>query len=511
MRICTILLLASLAYTSANAQTCENACGTHQHGEGFHIEHTAAGKSKANGNHYIGSMHEHSSFSDGSPGTSPADYYRTGKANGYDFVMGSEHSDNFIIPIGLHEDCASEKLLDCITINPMNPLEGIFKWGTTKTMTSTATTADFLAIRGFEWTSDRTGHINVYFSKNLTNAKTDGGYVDVKLFYNWLSTAPMTIPLFDELTGGIGGADGFAVFNHPGDKKISNQDPAYNWNNFEFSAKAEPFMVGMELFNAGDDYGSGDHNFYSEALDKGWHIGAIASEDHHGYDWNNASDGKTVFVADALNEESFRKAMKARSFYAVRDHGLRMDYTAGTESMGSQLLRKTGSVVALNAEIFSDNVEGLELVSNSGTVLSTVKGKRLKQSVPVSETEQWYYIRAVNAEGRSMAYSSPIWVKGGGTIVDETTGIAENRSTETSLFPNPLTSGTELQARFNHNATVQYTLTDVSGRIVLNGINTVEPGINTLLTPAQTQLTPGLYFLQMEENGFLSRQQILVR
>ena len=38
----------------------------------------------------------------------------------------------------------------------------------------------FTGFRGFEWTSDRFGHINVYFSRNDTNAKIDGGYATMR-------------------------------------------------------------------------------------------------------------------------------------------------------------------------------------------------------------------------------------------------------------------------------------------------------------------------------------------
>ncbi len=487
----------------ATAQVCEHGCGSHSENDHVKITHTPFQKYKGLSNHFIGSTHQHSIFSDGSPGTTPADYYGTGKTNGYDFVFGSDHSDGFIIPVGLHEDCASEQLIDCITIDPMAPTDGILKWATTKRMAEEATVAnEFLAVRGFEWTSDRTGHINVYFTKNITNAKTDGGYVDISLFYNWLSTEPLTIPLLDELTGGLGGADGLAVFNHPGDKKLAEEDPAYNWNNFAFSEKAEPFMVGMEVFNGGSDYASDGRAFFQEALDKGWHIGAIASEDHHGTDWNNASDPKTVFIATELTETGMKQAMRDRSFYAVRDHGLRMEFTTGTGSpMGSQLSRKTGSVVTLIAEVTSINVTKLELVSITGRIVATVEGTRFRINVDVLEAEQYYYLRAADSTNRTMAYSSPIWIKGGGDI-DEATGIASHAVDQLQVFPNPVKDVLFITNK-DGNA-FDISILNATGEVVLiQHFTEAHNQINIESFPK------GLYFIQMKSGSGVNVQKVV--
>ena len=150
--------------------------------------------------HYEGLMHEHSSYSDGLPTAIPADYFRRARDAGYSFVGSSEHSDsldagNFV---ALHAYCDVSngdfdptQLENCF-LNPTG--DNIVKWASTKQQASEAS-ADgrLLAIRGFEWTSDVFGHINVYFSTNFTNAKTDGGYaVTMQTFWDWFTRAPAT-------------------------------------------------------------------------------------------------------------------------------------------------------------------------------------------------------------------------------------------------------------------------------------------------------------------------------
>src|SRR3954452_9364906 len=56
---------------------------------------------------FIGSLHEHSSYSDGYPTSTPATFYANGKRHGLDFMGGSDHSDTLGLPINVSDDCAS--------------------------------------------------------------------------------------------------------------------------------------------------------------------------------------------------------------------------------------------------------------------------------------------------------------------------------------------------------------------------------------------------------------------
>src|SRR5688572_10908491 len=55
--------------------------------------------------HFIGALHEHSGYSDGFPGSRPADYFASAKGHGLDFLMSGEHSDNSKLPMTLSEEC----------------------------------------------------------------------------------------------------------------------------------------------------------------------------------------------------------------------------------------------------------------------------------------------------------------------------------------------------------------------------------------------------------------------
>lgn len=460
--------------------------------------------------HFIGTTHQHSGYSDGFPGTTPADYYDSGIEKGFDFVMGADHSDFYNIPLTLHDECLSENFLDCISIDLTNPIGSIFKWPTFEDIAEDKTSnGSFVGVRGFEWTSDRFGHINVYFSKQITNAKTDGGYVLMPTFWNWLTTDPIEIPGLDLLFGGYGGGDALAVFNHPGDKSLFDTDPGFNWNNFEYVPEADSQMVGIEVFNDGRDYGADGRAFYQEALDAGWHVGAIASEDQHGTDWNNENDEKTIMVTDTLTTQGIKDAMYHRRTYAVRDFDLRMEYFAGQSFMGSQIQRKTGSFMRLKGSVTSRTDFFIEVIGSGNEVLGTFNSGNFEMDVEVTEAEKWYYIRvADNNDNRSIAYSSPIWIKGGGDVVENpATSISENNlSAQISIYPNPSNGNNLISIKSSENESIGgLQIISADGKSLKTDF-TLQNKNTAMVNSAG--LKPGVYFVKVQ---LLNSNQLAVK
>jgi hypothetical protein len=380
--------------------------------------------------HYIGALHEHSAYSDGFPGSRPADYYASAKAFGLDFLISGEHSDNADLPATLNEGCIPPgNPADCAIADPETPENSLRKWEATAEQARAATTESFTAGRGFEWSSDRFGHINVYFSKNYTNAYRDGGFVSMETFWEWFARSPAL----------GGGGDGIATFNHPGDKKIDAADPAFNWNGFEYRPAADRRMVGLEVFNGRKDFGSVRPNdakapfgYFVQALDKGWHVGAVAAEDkghdpsdgdgqpdENGVpdDWGGAKWAKTVILAEDRTQRSLRAAMLDRRTYAVLDNDVRVDMDVDGADMGSRLERSTGSVVPLTADV-TPGAARIEVYSNApgkaDRLLYTASGNSLSLPISVAEGEHYYFLRVVNAAGSPIAYTSPVWITGTG-------------------------------------------------------------------------------------------------
>jgi predicted metal-dependent phosphoesterase TrpH len=348
---------------------------------------------------YVGSLHEHSGYSDGWPGSTPRTYYNSGRSFGLDFMSGSEHSDNADLPIVASEYCLDPVVVPtCALADTVNPLDSFRKWDATLEQAHTATTPGFTAFRGFEWTSDRFGHINVYFSTNDANAKVDGGYATVDTFYSWLGRAASL----------GGGSDGLATFNHPGAKSLDDSDPGFNWNDFAYVPAADNHMVGIEVFNDHQDYGAA---YYAHALDKGWHLGAVGAEDlGHRYsdDWGGPSWAKTVMLAEDRSAPALKAAMLARRFYAIRRPGISLTFTADGRPMGSRITRTEGKKTKIAATI-SDPTVRLQLITSGGRVLAQGLGS-LSVSPKASAADRYYFVRALDATGSPIAYSSPVWV-----------------------------------------------------------------------------------------------------
>jgi hypothetical protein len=383
-------------------------------------------------NHFVGSLHEHSGYSDGWPGTRPSDYFASAKGFGLDFLGSGEHSDNADIPATFSDGCADPSLTaKCAGGDDEEPLNSVRKWEATLEQARAATDENFTGFRGFEWTSDRFGHINVYFSKNDTNAKIDGGYAGtMDTFWNWFRTPP-------ELDGG---SDGLATFNHPDGKRLiekevqrvepSFHDPATNWNDFAYVPEADDRMVGIEVYNDEDEFGTTrgpGAGFYVHALDKGWHLGAVGAEDLHGKpepdrepadnQWGHPLLPKTVIIAPDRSEASLRAAMHARRFYATRfNQGLRIEFTVDRAMMGSRLVRPGGRSLLIEA---STNQPGLtlEIVTSGGKVVASGTTS-LRSMVRASSSDRYYFLRVIDPNvfdsRRYVAYSSPVWVEASG-------------------------------------------------------------------------------------------------
>jgi hypothetical protein len=257
-----------------------------------------------------------------------------------------------------------------------------------------ASNAAFTAFRGFEWTSDRFGHINVYFSRQAVNAKLDGGYAAMDAFWSWFARAPHL----------GGGGDGLATSTTPTTRSSPTSIPGRNWNDFAYVPAADDRMVGVELFNGGSRR---YESWYVRALDKGWHVGAVGAEDSHGPSWATPNLAKTVLIARDRSPGALYEAMYARRMYAQLDADARIELTAAGQPMGSRIARPTGAQVVILASVTAADaaVTKLELVSNGGAVVATSAGPELAYQATSSTAERWYFCASPPTSAAASAWS----------------------------------------------------------------------------------------------------------
>ncbi|HUR15057.1 MAG TPA: CehA/McbA family metallohydrolase [Mycobacteriales bacterium] len=384
---------------------------------------------------YVGSLHEHSGYSDGWAGSTPADYYAAGKRQGLDFMGGSDHSDFLGVPLSTSQYCfpnpdpdhvldtdpaqLAEDVPKCPGGDPDDQTRSLRKWDATKEYARKATTKDYAAFQGFEWSSDVYGHLNVYFSKNYANGKTTEP--TTKALYDWLQRRPEQ----------AGGSDGVFTFNHPGAKDLTKplressqgmvpDETFLNWSDFAYDARLDQQAVGIEVYNDDEDYGTArdagkyPEGYYARALDKGWHVAPVGAEDlghNRDDDWGGPSWAKTVVLATNRTPAALKAAMLDRRVYAVRDGSIRLGLTVDRHLMGSRLTRPTGAPLAVAAQATWPGHTGLtlELVTGKGKVVGTGTDAMTMTLHP--QTGSSYVFLRAKSGSTVVGYSAPVWVE----------------------------------------------------------------------------------------------------
>lgn len=328
-------------------------------------------------NLYYGDLHNHTSWSDGVG--LPVDALSQMRERGLHFAAITDHGEFF---------------------DRHTPRHNAENWTALAELTTAMTDAEFVALRGFEWSSPSQGHSNVWWSEEFTGYLRTGDET-MESYYRWLKDATP-----------IAGRRVLAGFNHPGREPIC-------FDGCFYVPHLDNRIVTLECFNREDDFGMK----YMEALDRGWHVGAIGVSDHHGDDWGSPRLPRAGLLAPSLSRASIEDALFHRRVFATRSPSLRLLIAVGPALMGSRLRLEPNE--ALEIDIWCDDPEAsqdwtrLEVWTSGASLVAAWEMRGLhavSRSVgilPQGEDEQWFFARVLRA-GYPVAYSSPIWARWGG-------------------------------------------------------------------------------------------------
>jgi hypothetical protein len=323
---------------------------------------------------FYGDLHNHTGYSDG--WGRPEEALRQMRARGLHFAAITDHGEFFDRETMIRE---------------------ARKWEATAQQAAALTGDEFLAIRGFEWSSPRQGHSNVWCSAGYTGYHETGDQ-SMQAFYAWLIKA-QPVP----------GAEVLASFNHPGREVLC-------FDGCVFVPPLDKRIVALECFNRSDDYGDA----YFHALDRGWHVGAIGVSDHHRDDWGNLTFPRAGILAPALTLPQIQAALTARRVFATRSPTLALLVMGGKKLMGARLYLESAD--PLQVEVWchdphaSQRRTRLELWSNGGNLIATHETRGLQQvdwsvTIPPRDgREHWFVVRVLH-DGVAQAYSSPLWAR----------------------------------------------------------------------------------------------------
>ncbi len=352
---------------------------------------------------YFGQLHSHTTYSDGS-GTleSALDYIKNlpDSAN-VDFVAFTDHSNYF-------DKSGAANVEDALYDMSLATAYSQETWAKYKNTIAdfNAANSDIIAIGGFEMTwSGGPGHINTFntpgiVSRNntvLNNKTSDAG---MKAYYALLSR--------------IEGADSISQFNHPGSTFGTFSDFAY-WD-----AVLDTRMFLVEVGNGEGQIGQGgyypSYEYYTMALDKGWHVAPTNNQDNHKGKWGNGNDARDVVITDNFTEEGIYEAIRNYRVYATEDKNLEILYTANGLLLGSvieEVPEKLSISVNVSDPDASDSISKVEVIVNSGkTAYTWSNPAELATGVLTCEldpTYSYYYIRVTQGDG-DLAVTAPVWV-----------------------------------------------------------------------------------------------------
>lgn len=320
-------------------------------------------------NVYFGTLHNHSSASDGL-GTPHEAYYYAYRYSDMDFFSLADHAQ---------------------WVDPS-------EWEAMKLAADKFNKAgEFATFCGFEWSGE--GHVAVinsegYCSRRAKPTDSFSGLLD------WMKKNECV-----------------AFFNHPG-----REDEAHNEFN-HFTDNPSNKFVGMELWNGRNEFSryyyndgffpnDGKKSFYDEANSRGWKIGASGSEDNHRGDHGRYTDKRLAILADTLTREALYEALQARRFYSTLDKTLALSFKMGENEMGATI--KSGS--------YDFSVTALDTENEIFTIVQIYKnGIRIKEwniidtdvsiigSIDTSPGD-YYYVKISQQDGNE-AISSPIFIE----------------------------------------------------------------------------------------------------
>lgn len=473
---------------------------------------------------YFGQIHAHTAeYSDG-VGTLEDAYEHAAGVDDLDFIIITDHSNYF--DSTATATTSSYYDLSSLTQNAAKT--------TTKWEEARATAAEynarydgFLCVYGYEMTwSGGPGHTNSFntygvVSRNNAELNNKTGYAgmhryndlmvyadrgldvdgnEAKITRNGAEATGVNATKYIPFDAEGGDVPVVSQFNHPG-KTFGNFD-----NYAGYTAKRDDVLNLIEVGNGEGKVGGSayfpSYEEYDLCLAMGWHVGPTNNQDNHKGNWGDSNTCRDVILTDDFSEIGLYRALDARRIYSTEDQNLRISY----ELEAGGVSYKLGDIAPIDDDAQpetvtarlsvsdpdrSDKIATVEIIGEGGKSLKKleVNAGELEQEITIPNTDGYYYIRVVEADG-DIAVTAPVWVKEAVPVAaDLETSVAVAAQGEEETVTATLTNGSETELLYLHGYKLEAegrVLADESG---LEGV--VEPGkseeIKLPFTPSATE------------------------
>lgn len=336
---------------------------------------------KDSGNFYFGQLHAHTNISDGK-GTLDEAYQWARDKGKADFIAITDHSNWFDNDksANINDGSMSNSWVNAHNIADKYNEDG-----------------KFTAIYGYEMTwSGSTGgwgHINTFNTKGFESRSNTK--MDLKNYYDTIAKQPQSI----------------SQLNHPGKTFGDFADFGF------YSKEADNVVNLIEVGNGeGPVRGSGyfpSYEYYTRALDKGWHLAPTNNQDNHKGNWITSNTARTVILANEKSRDGLYEAMREKKVYATEDENLKVNYTVNNMPMGSFVgnAEKLNFTINVNDPDSTDVISKVSIIANGGV---EVQSKQFSSNVvnwdlQLSPEYSYYYIK-VEQKDKDIAVTAPVWV-----------------------------------------------------------------------------------------------------
>jgi hypothetical protein len=381
---------------------------------------------------FFGSLHSHTSYSDGL-GTPTDAFIRARDVGKMDFIAVTEHN---------HKDAdGSGERKDGILIATQ---PGLYNGTDPASLLSAARTLTvddrFVAIAGQEFSTISSGnHTNVFDVGEVIDV-ANGDYAS--LYDTWLPQHPDSL-----------GETPLAQFNHPDFKadtvnastKAKERENDYGFDDYnkdfaellrhaEKSVRLIEMVSGPALTKLGSDLpiktGNRHEKDYWFYLNRGFRLAPTANQDNHFLNWGTITRARTAVLANRLTKADILRALKARNVYASEDDNLQVRFLVNGQQMGSVIRTPQPQDLTIDVEIadpdeptaqykielYRDEVGG-EMIDGAvdeteleGDGMVSFAGQRFESGVV------FFFVKVFQdgSNGREeLVWTAPVWIEFG--------------------------------------------------------------------------------------------------
>ena len=337
---------------------------------------------------YFGQLHSHTNISDGA-GTVEEAFEHAAGVDNLDFLAVTDHSNSFDSEGNSQVDLGT----DLTGISP--------EWAQGHAAAEEVTDEDFVGLYGFEMTwSDGFGHINTFNTpgfESRSNSEFGNKSGSTEGYQNY----------YDKLVE-VGSSP--SQFNHPGTTFGDFQDFAF------YDPQVDQRITLIEVGNGEGAIGSSgyfpSYEYYTRALDKGWHVAPTNNQDNHKGNWGDSNTARSVVLASGLTEEGIYDAIRNYRVYATEDNDLSILYALNGNAMGSILSKQDAVEITAQISDLTDTADmKVEVIVNGGLVIGTQTLSGGSGTVTFrfdSNDYSYYYLRITQAD-QNIAVTAPVW------------------------------------------------------------------------------------------------------